>query len=247
MYRRIRRTRSFSTPTASGGSKHEVVEEQSLDETLHLSCRRCGWDPPASDTKSKKGIIGSQPRGTTMCSLIARKTPIVKSVIWQKQREPGSDLNLRSAWMGLHLLRNFGDMVTADHKFGAWKKSRDADTKTLLSCKMILQIGFRVIRWKTKDTSETKSCLQRFLSPPQKPEILYTDTSKEFIEACQDIYKGIMTQAPFIAQKPTGWQKEPSVEWKKEHLSHKCKADFQHSCGTVRWRTPDLCATCTTS
>ena len=60
------------------------------------------------------------------------------------------------------------------------------------------------------------------------------------------IYNGIMTPAHLIAQKQTERQEELAVEWKKEQLSHKCKADYQHDGGTVRWRTIDLCATCTT-
>ena len=39
------------------------------------------------------------------------------------------------------------------------------------------------------------------------------------------IYNGNMTQAHVIAHKRTEWQKEPSTEWKKEQLSHSCKAD----------------------
>ena len=49
------------------------------------------------------------------------------------------------------------------------------------------------------------------------------------------IYNGNMTQAHLIAQKRKEWQKEPSAEWKKEQLSHSCKADYQKNSGTVRW------------
>ena len=40
---------------------------------------------------------------------------------------------------------------------------------------------------KTKEASEPVSCLQGFLHPSQKPEIICTDSSKEFINACQDL------------------------------------------------------------
>ena len=43
---------------------------------------------------------------TTMCSLIVRKIPIVKSVRRQKPHEPGVEENQRSAWMELHFLQN---------------------------------------------------------------------------------------------------------------------------------------------
>ena len=52
-----------------------------------------------------------------MCSLTARKIPIVKSVRRQKQHEPGVGLKLkRSEWTGLHILQKWEDLITADHK-----------------------------------------------------------------------------------------------------------------------------------
>ena len=55
---------SSSTPTARGGPKHEVVEEQSLDEKLPSVVTDAVGDTLAEDTKSKKSIIGSPPRGS---------------------------------------------------------------------------------------------------------------------------------------------------------------------------------------
>ena len=37
------------------------------------------------------------------------------------------------------------------------------------------------------ETSETMSRLQRFLLPSQKPEMIDTDSSNEFMKVCQDI------------------------------------------------------------
>ena len=45
-----------------------------------------------------------------------------------------------------------------------------------------------------------------------------------------------------IAHERTEWQKEPSAEWKKEQLSHSCKADYQEIGG---WNAVVTSATCT--
>ena len=50
-------------PTARGEPTREVVEEQSHDEKLPSVVTDAGGDTLATDTKSKKGILGSQPRG----------------------------------------------------------------------------------------------------------------------------------------------------------------------------------------
>ena len=52
---------------------------------------------------------------------------------------------------------------------------------------------------KTNCAEETASCLRGYLLPFQKPRRIFTDNSKEFIEACQDLL--------FIVQKTTGSQK----------------------------------------
>ena len=55
---------SSSTPTAGGAAKHEVVEEKtSLGDRNSLVVTVAGRETLAKDTKSKKGIIDSQPRG----------------------------------------------------------------------------------------------------------------------------------------------------------------------------------------
>ena len=60
---------------------------------------------------------------------------------------------------------------------------------------------------RTKETPETVACLQRFLIPIQKPGIVNTDRTKEFVKACQALQLNHDTS--FIAQKQTEWQKEP--------------------------------------
>ena len=54
---------SSSTPTAGGAAMREV-EEKSLGDKISPVVTDAGEDTLANDTKSKKGIIGSEPRGT---------------------------------------------------------------------------------------------------------------------------------------------------------------------------------------
>ena len=65
---------SSLTPTLGALPKHEVVEEKPLDDKLPSVVTDAERDTLAKDTKSKKGIIGSQ---STMRSLIIRKIPLV--------------------------------------------------------------------------------------------------------------------------------------------------------------------------
>ena len=73
-------------------------------------------------------------------------------------------------WMGFEPSTNFGDLVTADHEtFNVENESRCGHKNSL-----IVQDEFA--NWiqgypmKTKDTSETTACLQKFLPPSQKSE-----------------------------------------------------------------------------
>ena len=90
----------------------------------------------------------------------------------------------------------FGDLVTADHKIRNVEKESRCGHKDALIVQDDFTNWIQSYPMKTKVTSETMSCLQRFLRPPQKPEILYTDSSKEFIEACQDIPGNHDTSTP---------------------------------------------------
>ena len=122
-----------------------------------------------------------------MCSLIIRKTPIVKSVRRQKITRARFRIKPQKRVDRIALSAKFGDSVTADHKIRNVEKESRCGHKDALIVQDDLMSWIQSYPMKTKDTSETMSCLQGFLPPPQKLEILYTDSSKEFIEACQDI------------------------------------------------------------
>ena len=89
--------------------------------------------------------------------------------------------------MGSHLPTTSGKLITADHKIlNLDDESRNNLRNALSSYKTHTDIG-RLIQRKTKDAQETTSCLLGFLPPFQKPGSIFTDNSKEFTKACQDM------------------------------------------------------------
>ena len=60
--------------------KHEVVEEQSLDEKLPSVLTDAEGGTRATDAKSEKVIVGSQPRGNHNMFTFFRMIPIVRCV-----------------------------------------------------------------------------------------------------------------------------------------------------------------------
>ena len=115
--------------------------------------------------------------------------------------------------------------------------------KTLEWCKDDFPNWNQSCPMKTKETSETMSCLQSFLLPSQRKRI-YTESSNMFTCACEDSKWNHDTR-PFIAQKWTERQTEPSSECKKEQPSNWCNVEYQKNGGTL-WRNAlVICATCT--
>ena len=115
----------------------------------------------------------------------------------------------------------------------------------LWSWKMISRIGFRVIRWeRKKHWRHCRVYKYFFFLHRSRKEFAQTTQKSEF--KLVKIYNGIMTEAPFIAQKRTVWQNGPSAEWKERHLSYLCKVDYLKNGGTVRWGVFFTCATSTT-
>ena len=80
------RDASSSTPTARVDPKHEFFEEKSLDEKL-LSVVTDVEILQQKIPRVRK--VSSVPNQEEMCSLIIRKTTVVKSVRRQTQHEPG--------------------------------------------------------------------------------------------------------------------------------------------------------------
>ena len=90
---------SSSSPTAGGAAKHEVVKENSLRDCISSVVTDAGGDTLAGDTKSKKGIVRSQPRGNHNVFthhprdpnyLVCKKTP-ARARCRIKPKKRGSD------------------------------------------------------------------------------------------------------------------------------------------------------------
>ena len=158
IYRRLEEhDASSSTPTAGGAAKHEVVEEKSLGDKISTVVTDAGGDTLAKDTKSKKGIIGSQPRGTRsvythfpkdpICEVCKKTTARARCRIKPKKRVDGSAL-----------FTQFGDyLITANHKILNVENESGGGHKNAL----VVQDNFT--NWnkshpmKTKEASQTMS------------------------------------------------------------------------------------------
>ena len=80
----------------------------------------------------------------------------------------------------------FGDLITADHKILNVEHESGCGHENVLIVQEDFTNWFQIHPMKTEETSETMSCLQRLL-PSQKLERIYTENSKEYKRACQDL------------------------------------------------------------
>ena len=83
--------------------------------------------------------------------------------------------------------KKFADAITADHKvLNEDDESRDRD-------RVALVILDRFTKWlqsyaaQTKEANEVVRAFQRFVGPQVKPQHVYTDNSKEFIKALEEL------------------------------------------------------------
>ena len=77
--------------------------------------------------------------------------------------------------------------------------------------------GSKHIRARTKTSQETQRCLQKFLEPDRKPEVIYTDNSLEFGKACEDLSWNHCTSTPHKSE--TNGNAERAVRRVKEGTS----------------------------
>ena len=113
----------------------------------------------------------------TMCSLIIRKTPIVRIVRSRTKSKKRVDGNGRSQNLNVENESRCGPQDSLI--------VQDSSTNGIQSSLM-----------QTQGTSVTVPCLQRFIPPSQKADRIYTNNSKEFIEACQDVQWNHDTSTP---------------------------------------------------
>ena len=81
----------------------------------------------------------------------------------------------------------FGDMITADHQ--VLNEGGDSRNNHRYSV-MVRDLATEWVQsgsCKTKTSQETERSLRKFLEPPEKPKVIYTDKSLEFGESCEDL------------------------------------------------------------
>ena len=141
-----------------------------------------GGDTLAKDTQSKEGIIGSQPRGNH--NVFTHYPKDLKCEVCKKTKTTRARCRTKTKKCVDKIAPSaeFGAPITADDKILNVENELRCGHKNAL----IVQNDFT--NWtqshpmKTQDTSETTSCLHRFLPPSQKQE---RDNSKSFMQACQ--------------------------------------------------------------
>ena len=83
--------------------------------------------------------------------------------------------------------KNLVTLITADHKV----LSDNCESRNNHRYAVVVQdLATQWIQpdpWKTKTSQETQRSLQKFLEPVRKPKVIFTDNSKEFGKACEDL------------------------------------------------------------
>ena len=96
-------------------------------------------------------------------------------------------------WRSHTSCRNFGDLITADHK--VFSESRNNHRYAVVVLDLATQ-WIQAYPCKTKTSQETQRSLQKFLEPERKPKVIYTDNSLEFGKACEDLSWNHCTSTP---------------------------------------------------
>ena len=90
-----------------------------------------------------------------------------------------------------------------------------------------------------KTVEETMKSLQKFVPPEQEPSVIYTDSSLEFIRACEDLCWNRGKSTPYRSE-PNGIA-ENAVRRVKEGTS--ALLVFQKSGAEKRWNAPVILQT----
>ena len=92
----------------------------------------------------------------------------------------------KTHWRSRTSCRNFGDLITADHKvLTEYCESRNNHRYAVVVQDLAIQ-WIPSYPCKTNTSQETQRSLQKFLEPDRKPKVIYTVKSLEFGKACED-------------------------------------------------------------
>ena len=92
--------------------------------------------------------------------------------------------------------RNFGDLMTADHKVLSDNCESRNNHRYAVVVQDLATQWIRAYPCKTKTSQETQRSLQKFLEPHRKAKVIYTDNSLEFGKACEDLSWNYCTSTP---------------------------------------------------
>ena len=81
---------------------------------------------------------------------------------------------------------NFGDLITADHKFLSDNCESRNNHRYAVVVQDLATLSIQAYPCKNKTSQETQRSLHKFLEPERKPEVIHTDNSLEFGKACED-------------------------------------------------------------
>ena len=81
----------------------------------------------------------------------------------------------------------FGDLITADHKVLSDNCEPRNNHRYAVVVQDLATKWIQAYPCKTKTSQETQRNLQNFLEPERNPKVTYTDNSKEFDKACEDL------------------------------------------------------------
>ena len=147
-----------------------------------------------------------------LCSSLER-SQCAKCAQGPKLPEQGARLNQRSAWMALRGFTEVGDPVPGHHRTRNVGNESRCGHKMLQSYRMSSRTGFRVVRWKTKDSSERIVRLQRFTALFSESRDKFAGKSKKLIQSCQDLQWNHDTSTPSsLGNKRSGRNGRPQSE-----------------------------------
>ena len=91
---------------------------------------------------------------------------------------------------------NFGDLITADHKVLSDNCESRNNHRYAVVVQDLATQWIQAYPCKNKTSQETQRCLQKFLEPERKPNVIYTDNSLEVGRACEDLSWNHCTSTP---------------------------------------------------
>ena len=138
---------------------------------------------------------------------------------------------------------NFGDLMTADHKVLSDKcESRNNHRYAVVMQELATQ-WIQSYPCKTKISQETQRSLQKFLEPDRKLEVIYTDSSLEFGNACEDLSWNHWTSAPHRSETNEIAEKAVRKVKKKAFLLYCYNQVWMKIGGQIPWNVKFICET----